>query len=181
MIIKTKDFILRPANMSDADKYFQMMQDSLTREGFMSTPKNMNEAKKEIKEYIKAFDNKFKFNKLFVIDVNGNFAGYVILQTQNYNPTEHRGRIHMALHPGYRGLGLMEKAINVLVKYSFDKYNFIKICAQCRSFNKGAQNVLKKTGFKLEGVLKKDAIKDGKYLDNMLWAKMNTKIGERQA
>lgn len=178
MKIETREFILRPLKLTDTSRYFEMMQDSLTKRGFMSVPKNINEAEKEIKKKIKDFKDKDKFNKLFVIDIGGRFCGYVILQTQDFRPKDHRGRLHIALHPEYRGTGIIQKAVEIIVNYGFEKYGWAKIYAQCRSFNRGAIGVLKKTGFKLEGVLKKDAIKDGKYVDNMLWARFNPKIGE---
>lgn len=41
----------------------------------------------------------------------------------------------------------------------------------CRTFNKASARVLEKSGYKLEGILRKNKFKDGKYLDDMLWAK----------
>ncbi|MEI7719123.1 MAG: GNAT family N-acetyltransferase [archaeon] len=178
MEIKTKDFILRPIKLTDTQRYFEMMQDPFTKRGFMCVPKNVEEAREEIKKEIIDFKSKEKFNKLFVIDINRKFCGYVVLQTQSFKPEDHRGRLHIALHPDCRGTGIIQKAVKTIVKYGFEKYKWAKIYGQCRSFNKGAIGVLKKSGFVLEGTLKKDAIKEGKYVNNLLWAIMNPKIGD---
>ncbi len=173
VIIKTKEFILRPLKISDAQKYYEITQDKLSQLGFSHPPKNIAEAKKDIQDYIN--QGKKKIGEPFAIEIGGEYAGSVILQFQNFNPQDHRGRIHIWLHPKFRGRGIMTKAVNLVVKYAFKKYKWVKIIAQTRSYNKASQGVLKRTGFKLEGVLKKDALKNGKYVDNTLWARFNPK------
>ena len=51
-IIKTKEFILRPVRLSDAKAFFEAEQDKESRKNFMTTPKTIEEVKKEIKEDI---------------------------------------------------------------------------------------------------------------------------------
>lgn len=174
-ILKTKDFILRPLKIEDAEVYFEITQDKLAQRGFIHPPKDLKEAKEDIKKYID--QGKKGIGEPFAIEVNGEYAGSVILQFQNFNPKDYRGRMHIWLHPKFRGQGIMTRACNLVVKYAFKKYKWVKIIAQTRSYNKSAQGVLKRTGFKLEGILKKDTIKDGKYVDNTLWARMNPKSG----
>lgn len=170
MIIKTKDFILRPLRMSDAEAYFEITQDKLAQRGFQRPPKNLREAKEDIKKYID--QQKKGIGEPFAIEINGEYAGSVIIQFQNFDPKDHRGRMHVWLHPKFRGKGIMTKAVKIMVKYAFRKYKWVKIIAQTRSYNKPAQGVLKRAGFKLEGIFKKDAIKNGKYVDNTVWARM---------
>jgi len=42
--------------------------------------------------------------------------------------------------------------------------------ATCVVSNKASARVLEKAGFKLEGILKKDRLINGKYHDGMIWA-----------
>ena len=169
-VLKGKGFILRPIRMSDAKPYFESMLDKDTKRGFMTVPKTFNEAKKEIKEKIQTFRK--KTSETYVMEINGEYAGYVTIEHYYKDPKERRGRIHYCTHPKFRGKGLTTKAVKIITNYGFRKLNFYRIVGQCRFFNKASVRVLKKAGYTLEGVLRKDAFKNGKYYDNMVWAKL---------
>lgn len=169
-IIKGKGFVLRPIKMSDAKEYFETMQDKETEKGFMNVPKNIKEAKKEIKEHIQKAHK--KVSETFVIDVNGAYGGDITIDYENWNPKSRKGRIHYSMHPKFRGKGMMTKAVEIVTEYGFKKFKLKRIVGYCRSFNKASARVLEKAGYKLEGILRKDAFKNGKYYDNMVWAKV---------
>lgn len=145
IIIKTKDFILRPLKLSDAKPYFEVMQDEETQRNFNSYPKSLTEVKKEIKDYLKQV--KEKDSEYFTIEVNGEYAGNVVLQHQDYDPKSDNGRVHLWIHPKYRGKGLATKALGELVKYGLKK-KYKRIFAQCKAINKGVIKINKKLGFK---------------------------------
>jgi len=145
MIIKTKAFILRPLKLTDAKPYFEVMQDKETQKNLMSFPKNLEETKQEIKEYLKQV--KEKDSEYFTIEVKGKYAGNVILQHQNWDRKSNEGRIHLWIHPKYRRKGLGTKALEAVIKHGFKK-KFIKIFAQCKAINKAVIKINKKLGFK---------------------------------
>jgi ribosomal-protein-alanine N-acetyltransferase len=169
-IIKGKGFVLRPIKMSDAKAYFETMQDKETKKGFMTVPKSLQEAKKEIKEHVQRACK--KTSETFAIDVDGEYAGYVKIDHENWDPKEYHGRIHYCTHPKFRGKGITTKAVKLVTEYAFKRYKFKRIVGRCRSFNKASARVLEKAGYKLEGIMRKDAFKDGKYYDNMIWAEV---------
>ena len=170
MIIKTKEFILRPIRMSDAKAYFETMQDKQTQKGFMTFPKNIREAKKEIKGRIR--DTNSKKSETFAIEVNGEYAGFVEIDHENWNPKDHRGRVHYCTHPKFRGKGITTKAVKLITEYGFKKLKLKRIVGTCRSYNKASARVLEKARYKLEGILRKDVIKNRKYTDTMIWARV---------
>lgn len=157
MIIKGKGFILRPLKLSDAPGYWETMQDKKTIKGLMSVPHSLEEAKKEIREDIKQV--KEKGSKYFTIEVNGKYAGNVILQYQNWDKHSKEGRVHMWLHPDFRGKGLATKSLGKVIEYGFKK-GLKKIYGQCKASNKAVIRINKKLGFKkvkthiVEGVKK---------------------------
>lgn len=168
MIIKSKEFILRPITIKDSEAYHEMMKDKATIKGFLSTPNTLDETKKEIKTRLTNI--KKKTEELFVIDVNGEFAGYVTVNKLNQEHFSHKGNLAYCLHPKFRGKGLTVKAVKLLVKHIFKKYKLKRLEAWCRTFNVASQKVLERSGFKLEGILKKNKCKNGKYLDDMVWS-----------
>jgi ribosomal-protein-alanine N-acetyltransferase len=167
-IIKGKGFVLRPITLNDTKSYFESMQDPLTKKGFMSVPKNIEEAKEEIKKKIIATKN--KTGESFAIEIDGEYAGYVELHDLNEKFHEHKGSIGYCLHPKFRGRGITAKAVKVLTEYAFKKYKLKRISGWCRTFNKASAKTLENAGFKLEGILRKNKWKEGKYLDDMVWA-----------
>jgi len=92
-IIKTKDFILRPLKLADAKPYFETMQNEETKRNMESVPDSLAETKQELKKYLKQV--KEKDSEYFTIEINGEYAGNVVLQHQNWDPTSNEGRIHL--------------------------------------------------------------------------------------
>ena len=171
-IIKAKDFILRPITYSDVHGYFESRTDVLARKGFMYVPKNLAETRKFIKKII-AEMRKSKPNKeLFVIEIDKQFAGFVGLHDLHQKYFEFKGKINYGSHPKFRGKGITTKAVKIITDYAFKKYKLKRIEGWCRTNNKASARVLEKAGYKFEGILRKNKYKDGKYFDDMLWAKV---------
>jgi [ribosomal protein S5]-alanine N-acetyltransferase len=145
MIIKTKDFILRPLRISDAKPYFETMQDEETKRNMETVPENLEETKEEIKRFLKQV--KEKDSEYFTIEIKGKYAGNVVLQHQNWDPESREGRMHIWIHPDYRGKGIATKALSEVMNYGF-KEKFDKIFVQCKAINKGIVHVNEKLGFK---------------------------------
>lgn len=158
--------------MSDLKGYFESMQDKKTKRFFMSVPRNLQEAKKELKELVKESNKKNPVMITFAIEVNKEYAGFVKIDYENYDPKEHRGRIHYATHPKFRGKGITSRAVKIVTDYGFKKFKLKRIIGTCRAKNKASARVLEKCGYKLEGILKKNKFIDGKYQDDMIWAKV---------
>jgi ribosomal-protein-alanine N-acetyltransferase len=164
--IRTKDFVLRPRTLKDAQFYLDCHKDKEAKKNFMSVPKNLKEARKEISEGMK------KKSLRFVIEYKEKPAGFITLELNDNPRYKHSAIIGYAIHSMFRGKGLATKATKVLSDYGFNKLKLIRITGWCRTFNKASAKVLKKAGFKFEGILRKNKCKDGKYLDDMIWAKV---------
>jgi RimJ/RimL family protein N-acetyltransferase len=68
----------------------------------------------------------------------------------------------------YWGRGYGTDAIDTLVKFIFEQLNINKIKLEVFSFNERAINSYKKVGFKVEGVLREELFRDGKYHDILI-------------
>ena len=158
MKLKGDGFILRPIKLSDAKWYWETMQDKESIKSFVSVPHSFEEAKKEVEKQIDK--SKTKVIEVFTIEVDGKYAGNVELDYQNYDLKSKEGRVHLWLHPTYRGKGLATKALKLVVEYGFKKKGFNVIYAQCKASNKAVCRVNEKVGFKfveeriVEGVKK---------------------------
>jgi len=169
-LLKSKGFILRHFRMSDVKAYFNSQQDKQARMGFMSTPKSLAEAKKEVREAIAEYKKKKPHFESFAIEVDGKFAGFIAIHDLFEKYVEHIGKLSYCIHPDFRNKGLATKAVKAITSYAFKKYKLKRFWAWCRTYNKASARVLEKAGFKLEGIMRKNKFKDGKYLDDMVWA-----------
>jgi len=70
----------------------------------------------------------------------------------------------------YWGLGLGTSAVKQICKYIFDNTNIIRIFAEPFANNIASCRILEKSGFVCEGILRKNAVKNGKVLDMKMYA-----------
>lgn len=106
----------------------------------------------------------------FVIDINGEVAGSVGLS--DINRKNRRAELGYWLARKYWNKGIMTKATSFATRFGFKKLKLARIYAFVFIPNKASQKVLEKNGFRLEGRLKKVIIKNGKFYDNLLYAKV---------
>jgi len=171
--IKTKDFILRPMRMSDAKDYFEFQSDPWAKKMFMSNPKTINDAKKEMKEQINGMRKKpIPSYESFVIEKNGQILGFIWIDKMDDKFNRHKASIGYFINSKFRGKGIGGKAIKRVTDYAFKKYKLKRMATCTRDFNIGSRKALEKAGYKLEGIMKKNKFKDGKYLNDCLYAKV---------
>lgn len=73
----------------------------------------------------------------------------------------------------YWGKGYGTDAMKVLIDFIFNDMNINKIRLSTFSFNERAKKSYEKCGFEVEGVLKNEIFKDGKYYDEIIMSKFN--------
>lgn len=172
VILKSKRFILRPIKVSDTGDFLEMFRDKESRSGFMVFPKNIHAAKRSIRKNIHSMKKAKPTSETFAIIINNEFAGFIEIHNLNKKFQEHQATIGYCLAKKFRNQGIATEAVIMLTNYAFKKYKLKRIDGWCRSFNKASAKVLENAGYKLEGVLRKNKFKDGKYFDDMVWAKI---------
>jgi len=171
-ILKGRGFILRHIEIKDLQGYFECFQGENIVEYLLKIPKNLSEAKKELKIKISDFSMDKPFGECFAIEVNGKFAGYIELSHLNQKNREHQGEIGYCIHPDFRGKGLATNSVKLLTNYAFKKYKLKRLVAIGRVKNKASARVLEKADYKLEGIMRKNKCVNGRYLDDFLYAKI---------
>ena len=164
-IIKTRDFVLRPFRMSDAEGITEAINSKTIARNTLTIPYPY-----KLKDAKWWLGLKKKDVLSFCIEIDGEVAGSIGLDKI---VKEHKAEIGYWLAEKYWGKGLMTKAVKEVVNFGFQKLKLKRIYAETSSFNKISMGVLKKNGFKFEGILKKDARKkNGELLDVYLFAKV---------
>lgn len=70
----------------------------------------------------------------------------------------------------YWGRGVMTEAIRQLCGRIFEATDILRIFAEPFSYNRGSRRALEKDGFSFEGILKNNAVKNGRVLDMAMYA-----------
>jgi RimJ/RimL family protein N-acetyltransferase len=170
-IIKTKDFTLRPPKMEDASSLARHVNDKEVARNTLAIPYpyQLKDAKSWLKRTTQAWrkQNPEKLN--FLIEIDGEAVGAIGLEDLHQH---HKAELGYWLARKHWGKQIMTRAINEVTKFGFNELKLKRITAQVFTFNSASKRVLEKNGFKEEGLLRKEAKKDNKYLDLYLMAKI---------
>lgn len=84
----------------------------------------------------------------------------------------HQPKLGYWLARPYWRQGIMTKAVNAVSSFAFKEFKIVRITAHVFYSNDGSSRVLEKSGFHLEGILRKYYLKDGKIFDGKLYTKI---------
>ena len=171
-IIHTKTLTLRHLKAGDLEGFYACQQDKDTQKNFMAPAKTLAEAKQKLQNNIAEYKKKKPESETFAIIVNNQFAGFVAITHMHQDYFHHRAGIGYAIHPDFRGQGIATTAVKLATAHAFKTYPIRRIEGFCRTWNKASQRVLEKAGYHHEGTLRKNKCKDGKYLDDVVYAKV---------
>ena len=125
---------------------------------------------KDAEEYIHAMLSSDKENTFaFAVTLDDQVIGSIgVFRCDNI----HRRTAELGYYIGekYWGNGYMTSAVRQICAYVFDNTDIIRIFAEPFAKNVASCRVLEKSGFTCEGVLRKNAFKNGEFLDMKMYA-----------
>jgi RimJ/RimL family protein N-acetyltransferase len=170
-IIKSKRFILRPYGKGDEKDIVDYANDRAVSRYMINIPYpyKIKDAKKWIRKCIKESKRKKKRFVSFALEFDGKLIGGIGL-----DPIieDHKAEIGYALGKKYWNKGLMTEALKLVTDFGFKEFRLKRITAHVITKNKASAKVLKKNGYKLEGTLRKHNLKDGRFYDAWIYAKV---------
>ena len=129
---------------------------------------------KDAKEFIRATLAAEKDSQYaFAVTYNGQVIGSIgVFRKENV----HRLTAELGYYIAepYWGKGIMTEAVRRMCAYVFENTDIIRIFAEPYAFNTASCRVLEKTGFQFEGVLRKNAVKNGRSVDMRMYAALKT-------
>ena len=170
MIIKTKNFTLRPYRKGDEKS---LQENFSSKDVYRYTcriphPYTIKDARKFIKNYLNKYNKKGSDKFILAIVIDEKIVGAVGLE--NIKP--HMAELGYWLRKKYWNKGIMTEAVRLMTNIGFKKYKLARIYAYAFLKNTASRKVLEKNGYKLEGVMRKDTLKDGKLYDSTIYAKL---------
>ncbi len=82
----------------------------------------------------------------------------------------HSAEIGYWLGEPFWGQGIATKAVRALTEYAFAHLDLVRIYGTVFEWNPASARVLEKAGYTHEGRLRKSITKDGKIIDQLLYA-----------
>ncbi|MDR3666649.1 MAG: GNAT family protein [Ignavibacteriaceae bacterium] len=113
--------------------------------------------------------------RAFAIANNEELIGVIGIETcRDVNRLS--GELGYWLGEPFWGKGIATHAVQNFIRYAFDYYNITKIFANVFSSNPASSRVLLKSGFKLEGCMRKQIVKNGQALDQFVYGLLKDEI-----
>lgn len=170
-LIRTKKFIIKEFTYNDKDNFEKYVNDPEISKNNIDIPYPYPRSKIDLlfDQIIECYNQENPKHLAFGIYINNEVCGYIGLHKIH---TKHKAEIGYWLAKKYRNQGIMTLAIKKMCEYGFKDLNLKRIWAPVLSYNQKSKKVLEKNGFVLEGILKKSVIKDKKFIDEWIYAKV---------
>lgn len=170
--IAEKGVVLRPYRDDDSASLVEHINDKRVVRYTLNIPypyttKHAREWLQKQKQYEK---EKPRTNITFAIDKQGKIIGGCSLMDINHQ--HNNAAIGYWLSPKYWGQGIMTEVVKQVTTFGFQKAGLKRVYAYIFPKNKASARVLEKAGFQYEGRLVKHAQKNGRYHDDLLFAKV---------
>jgi RimJ/RimL family protein N-acetyltransferase len=173
VFLEGKKVSLRPVSKLDVPLLQRWINDPKVRH-FIKNVFPMTEIQEE--NWVESLSNKNSSNIVLVIETkDGIPIGTMGIHNINWiNRTASTGAL--LGEKEYWGQGFGSDAKMILLDYAFNTLGLRKINSRVYSFNKRSRAYLKKTGYVVEGVQKKQILRNGRYVDIFLMAVFKEKF-----
>ena len=110
-------------------------------------------------------------NFAFAITVDDRAVGSISI-SRCANIHSRTAELGYYLGEAYWGKGLCTSAVRQACRHVFDNTDIIRIFAEPFSYNTASCRVLEKAGFRYEGTLRSNAVKNGRVIDMKMYARL---------
>ena len=107
----------------------------------------------------------------FAILIDGDLAGAIGLKKQD-DVYRHSAEVGYWIGQPFWNMGIASTAVQLITNYAFEELALERLFAKVYAYNEASKKVLEKAGYKLEGVLEKGAMKNGKLVDEWRFARL---------
>ena len=157
---------LRRAKPPDADFVLELLADEDVRQ-FLG-PRTAAARGEVLEEIERSLAEPESFGR-FVIEADGRPAGML-----GFHVVNERSRIarleRLAIHPAFRGRRLADEAARMFQRLLLDELGFHRLELEIYAFNERACAHAERVGFVREGQKRKAYLKEGEWVDSVLYA-----------
>ena len=172
--IVTERLLLREVTNKDANEIFFLRSDKEVLKYLDKAPeKSVDETIDFIARIKKDMDNKDGISWGIVLKGSDIVIGTICfwqMQKEHY-----RAEIGYVLHPAQQGKGIMDEAINAVLKYGFETMKLHSVEANVNPANTNSMKLLEKNGFVKEAYFKENYYYNGKFIDSVIYSLITSK------
>ncbi|MEI8343542.1 MAG: GNAT family protein [Candidatus Moraniibacteriota bacterium] len=170
-IIKTKKFILRPMSLKDSKDLVKNMNNWNVIQNLSSLPfpYELKHARKFSGKIEREMKKDSPNDYVMVIEIEGEVVGAI--GAHKIAPG-HKAEMGYWLAEKHWGKGIMSEAVAKFMTHIFSQFKLRRIYSRAYAHNKGSMRVMEKVGMQFEGIKRKGALKNGKYIDCYVYAKI---------
>ena len=170
--LESDRLLLRRIDKNDVQEIFAMRSDAETMK-YIPRPlvKNNEEALEHLAMIDSGIENNEAINWAITIKGSSKLLGII-----GYYRTKHehyRSEIGYMLLPEIHGKGIASEAVGIVVEFGFHEMKLHSIEAVIDPRNGASEKVLQKNGFIKEAHLKENEFFEGKFIDSVIYSKLN--------
>ncbi|WP_252176717.1 GNAT family N-acetyltransferase [Endozoicomonas sp. 4G] len=174
--LKTRRLNIRPLQKKDCNALFKVYSDFKAMKYWNHSPyETINQAQLHIEKVLNSIENNTSLKLAMVQHSSDELIGTINLF--NIHPESRRAEIGYILSSSFWGQGLMSEALSAFIDYCFETLRLNRLEAEINPENEASSRLLKKCGFKVEGLLKERWIVDGKVTDSEIYGLLSSNIG----
>ena len=157
---------IRRANPSDADFLVELISDDDVRQ--FLRPRTAASREEILEEIERSLAEPNSFGR-FLIELDGERAGALGYHVSN-EPNRIARLENLAVHPRFRGRRLADDASRIFQRHLLEELGFHRLELEIYAFNERACAHAERAGFVREGRKRKAYLKDGEWVDSVLYA-----------
>ncbi|MBL4933500.1 GNAT family N-acetyltransferase [Clostridium paridis] len=165
--LETTRLLLRKLSITDVDELFEVFSDEETT---YYVPREKHEDKNVTYNHLKNLIKGMNEWKSLVWSVIDKVDNRIIGTVSCYFKLDKAASIGAVISSQYWGKGIASEALNEVIKFGFDRMEFIRIEGKCEANNIASEKVLKKLGMTYEGTLRKEVIIKGQPRDAKVYS-----------
>jgi [ribosomal protein S5]-alanine N-acetyltransferase len=171
-ILETNKLLLRKITTDDVNEILQLRSNPETMKYI---PRPLAKTKENALEHISMIEDKIVNNEgiNWAITLKGNPKLIGIIGHYRIKPEHYRAEIGYMLLPEFHGQGIITEAIQEVVNYGFNVMHLHSIEAIIDPENSASEKVLQKNGFVKEAHLLENEYYEGRFLDTVIYSKLN--------
>lgn len=170
--LHTERLTLRRADATDIPQLYRLRSDEQIMKYI---PRPVATAPDEIAEFLRLTDEKIASNEMinWKISIKGDPTLIGTIGFYYIKPEHYRAEIGYMLLPEFQGKGYVTEAIAAVINYGFEAMGLHSIEALVDPENIASCAVLEKCGFVREAYFKENEFYNGKFLDTVVYSKLN--------
>lgn len=175
---ETDRLIIRKFSMQDANDYFEVASDPIVTS---QTTWERHNTIQDSNNYIQRVLDKYIKYEAFHWGVVHKLHGRLIGRTGliRIDSAHDKAELGYVLSKDYWGQGIITEATEHIMKYGFIELGLNRIEARCNYNNPGSYRVMEKLGMVMEGILRKQLLIKGQYVDQRLYSILKSEFEDR--